>query len=143
MHNLSLLELNKQTPDCPRHILREFFQIGFADPQQHGFFFIQKKMIYPKDFDVFVFPFSCFYNTEDFLNQIKKVAEWAGLSYNCQQEIEQLHDEFLQRQHYKDSKVKCDKIVMKIQNNTMEHTPTVDLLEEAYINAKLGWNYFV
>jgi hypothetical protein len=143
IHNLNLLELNENNPDCPRHVLREFFQIGFTNPEQHGFTVRQKQIIYPCDFDVFVFPFCCFYDTKNFLDQIKKVAQWAGLSYNCQQEIEQLHDEFLQRQHYKDSKVKCNKIVMKIQNNTMAHTPTVNLLEEAYINAKLGWNYFV
>lgn len=141
-HKLVLLELSSLYPDCPRSILREFFQIGFQHPAQQGFIVQQEQTKYSESKQVYVFPFRCFYNKHDFFKEIEKVAEWAEIQYTCQQEIDHLHDEFLLRQHYKDSKSKCDEIVIKIQNSTLPHIPTVGLIEEAYINAKLGWNYF-
>lgn len=141
-HKLELLELSPLHPDCPRSILREFFQIGFQQPDQHGFIVRQRKMKYDESKLVYVFPFAYFYNKNSFLQEIKKIASWAGISYTCQNDVADLHDEFLQRQPYKNSKYKCDNIIKKIQNNAMT-LPQVDLLEQAYINAKLGWNYFV
>ena len=142
-HKLVLLELSSSHPDCPRSVLREFFQVGFQHPAQHGFIVRQGQIKYSESKQVHVFPFQYFYNKHYFLQEVEKIAKWAEIQYTCQQEIEQLHDEFLQRQPFKDSTVKCNKIVMQIQNNTITHAPAVDLLEEAYINAKLGWNYFV
>ena len=77
-----------------------------------------------------------------FLQEIKKVAEWAEISYTCQSDIEELHNEFLQRQPYKNSKVKCNTIIKEIQSNKSPTLDNINLIEEAYINAKLGWNYF-
>ena len=56
--------------------------------------------------------------------------------------IEELHNEFLQKQPYKNSKIKCDEIVKKIQSNKISISIDLTLIEQAYINAKLGWNYF-
>ena len=117
-HKLELLEISPTYPNCPRPILREFFQIGFQQPEIHGFLDKQQAVEYNKLKQVYVFPFAY-----------------------CQHDIDQLHDEFLIRQTYKHSKIKCDNIVTQIQNNKT-NLSQVDLLEEAYINAKLGWNYF-
>ena len=136
VHNLVLLELNEFHPDCPRYILREFFEIGFMQPTIHGFMCMQKKMQYPDTIDVYEFAFNTFYDTDLFIDQIKKIAEWAQLVYNEWQPIVELHQQFLQRQPYKDSKKKCDYIVDQIVKG---HTaPTVNLLEESYINAMLA-----
>ena len=124
-------------------VLREFFQIGFDKPENNGFIVRQNQIKYSDFMQIYVFPFQCFYNKFDFLQEIKKVAEWAGIQYTCQQEIEHLHDKFLQKQIYKDSKLKCDKIIRRIQKNAIVQIPSLDLLEEAYINAKLGKNYFI
>jgi hypothetical protein len=61
--------------------------------------------------------------------------------YTCEQDVEQLHDEFLLKQPYQNSKFKCNEIISTIKAQ-QTITQKVDLLEEAYINAKLGWNYF-
>jgi hypothetical protein len=140
-HGLVLLELSEANPDCPRPVLREFFKIGFQQPDKHGFITQQQKAIYSVDDDVYTFPFRCFYNKTAFLDEIKKVAIWAGISYTCKHEISQLHDKFLTRQLYKNSKQKCDQIVETIKrNHPLNSTPT--MLEQAYINATLGWDYF-
>ena len=140
-HGLVLLELSEMNPDCPRSVLREFFKIGFQHPEQHGFITQQAKAIYSEHEDVYVFPFDCFYDKDKFLDQIKKVATWAGMQYTCENEIDQLHDEFLARQPYQDSKQKCDQIVETIKRN-QPCDSTLTMLEEAYINATLGWDYF-
>lgn len=140
-HGLVLLELSEENPDCPRSVLREFFRIGFQYPDQQGFITQQKKAIYSSEDDVYVFPFGCFYHKDRFLDEIRKVAVWAGIPYNCENEISRLHDEFLTRQLYQNSKQKCDQIVESIlKKHPFNSTPT--MLEEAYINAALGWDYF-
>lgn len=141
-HKLELLEISATHSNCPRSILREFFQIGFQQPEHHGFIVQQQKIKYDDSKQVYVFPFACFYDKNIFLQEIKKIASWANISYTCQENISQLHDEFLQRQPYKNSKNKCNEIISKIIRQQVVNQK-VDLLEEAYINAKLGWNYFV
>jgi hypothetical protein len=141
-HKLELLELSPLHPDCPRSVLREFFQLGFQQPEQHGFIVRQQQIKYSESKQVYIFPFACFYNKNSFLQEVKKIADWAEISYTCQADISQLHNEFLQRQPYKNSKNKCDELISKIKL-TQVVDQTVDLLEEAYINTKLGWDYFV
>jgi len=141
-HHLTLLELSSEYPDCPREVLREFFQLGFENPTQMGFMAKQLELSYDKSLAVYIFPFSCFYDMNKFLIEIKKLAGWANLNYNCQDKIIRIHEEFLIRQPYKNSKSKCDTILDQLKTTDNIKMPKVDLLEEAYINAKLGWNYF-
>jgi hypothetical protein len=142
-HKLELLELSPERPDCPRSILQEFFQIGFLHPEQHGFIVRQQQAKYDLTKQIYQWPFRCFYDMTAFLQEIKKVAEWAEISHTCQSDIEELHHEFLQRQPYKNSKVKCDTIIKEIQSSKPLNLDNINLIEEAYINNKLGWDYFV
>lgn len=135
VHNLELLELNESNPDCPRHVLREFFQIGFSDPSSHGFIKQQLKMVYPPGTDLYEFQFGSFYNVDSFVNELKQIAKWASITYNEWDKIIDLHNDFLTRQIYKDSKTKCDAIVRQIINGGA--IPKVNLIEESYINAML------
>jgi len=141
-HNLKLFELSSELPDCPREVLREFFQIGFENPTKMGFMARQLDVKYSESLQIYIFPFSCFYDTTQFLIETKKLADWAQLSYNCQDRIIKIHEEFLIRQPYKDSKLRCDNLLEQILTNNSVVLPELDLLEEAYINAKLQWNYF-
>ena len=136
VHKLELFELSARYPDCPRSILKEFFQIGFIHPAQHGFMHLQNTMLNYGDRDVYVFPFACFYNTDNFIKELKQLALWAEIEYNNYNEITKLHKEFLKRQPYTRSKNRSDAIVQDV----IHRQPTGlarDLLEEAYINAQL------
>lgn len=136
VHKLELLELSENYPNCPRSVLREFFQIGFEHPDQQGFMYRQNTMIDYGTRSVCVFPFECFYNTDRFVQQVKKIATWAGIQYNQHDRIVEMHEEFLRRQPYAHSKTRCDAIVQNImQNQSVDDAR--DLLEEAYINAQL------
>lgn len=136
VHNLELLELSEQHPNCPRLILREFFQIGFEHPYQSGFIHRQNTMIDYGSRDVYVFPYACFYDTDQFVEQLKQIASWFKIQYNQHDKIVEIHQEFLQRQPYKSSKARCDTIVQDIICNRST-SDAQDLLEEAYINAQL------
>jgi hypothetical protein len=136
VHNLELLELSDMAPDCPRHILGEFFEIGFVDLQNHGFMTQQQRMQY-QDRDVYVFPFASFYNTEQFVQQIDAITKWANLVAIDISDIVQLHKEFLTRQPYAHSKQKCDQIVQQCVACNNFDLPKVTLIEESYINAQL------
>lgn len=136
VHRLVLLELNETQPHCPREILREFFQIGFEQPSDHGFIARQKLMNYPPTASVFEFEFENFYNESKFLSAIKKISEWSEIECSNWDKIKDLHQEFIKRQPYKDSKVNSDKIVEDLIKHNAS-PPNVNLLEEAYINAKL------
>ena len=96
----------------------------------------QSLMIYPEDFDIYIFPFSAFYQQDTFLLHIKSIAQWANLSYNCQDKLTMLHEEFMTMQPYSASKIKCDKIANELITNKIQ-IPKVTLIEEAYINAIL------
>jgi hypothetical protein len=140
-HNLQLLELSPQYPDCPRHILREFFKIGFKHPEQSGFITQQQKMQYHDSNNVIVVPFDSFYNILEFQNQISRIADWAKFQFLPNDNFINLHREFLKRQIYKNSKNYCDKVVQKIITCEKFDLPKLDLLQESYISAELEIYY--
>jgi len=141
MHNLTLLELNADNPDCPRNVLREFFKIGFKNPALSGFITEQQKMVYDPSNDVKIFPYSCFYNTDQFISELEKLASWLGYDFEPTVEFTDLHNEFLSRQPYKHSKIYCDKILERIANKEEFDFPKFNLLEESYLTAHIELCY--
>lgn len=141
IHNLTLYELDSNSPDCSRNILREFFKISFKYPEGAGFITQQKKMIYDPSNDVSIFPYSCFYNTDQFIIELKKLASWLGYDFEPTVELIDLHDEFVSRQPYKHSKIYCDAILERIKNKEQFNFPKLNLLEESYLTAHLELCY--
>lgn len=136
-HQLVLLELSADHPHCPRYILRDFFQEGFSNTATHGFITQQHKMKYSDDKDVYIFPYNCFYDTDKFIDHIVKINKWSGLNSNNVTDLLPLHNEFLLRQPFRDSKIKCDNIIAELLTTPHKILEDVTLLEESYINAKL------
>ena len=141
-HNLKLLELTPEFPDCPRQILREFFKLSFKHPAQSGFMTQQQKMTYDTSNKIYTFPFGSFYNLDQFIFEISKIADWSGFKLTQLEKLTSMHKEFLLRQPYKNSKSKCDEIIANIINQTPNCIlPKLDLMEESYINSKLELYY--
>lgn len=132
---------SKDSPDCPRYILREFFKIGFQHPENNGFMIEQKKMTYDTSNDVYVFPYSCFYNYDDFVNELTKLAAWTEHNFIVDHQFTTIHNEFLKKQIYKNSKIKCDQLLNQIINREQFILPELTLLEESYLDAKLEIHY--
>lgn len=143
-HNLEILEFDEKNPNCPRHILREFFRIGFSNPPESGFMKTQENMVYPSEFKVFVFPYIEFYDTNKFIKHIYNIAQWADYDINYKEvdKIKKIHETFLSKQPYISSKSKCDHLVDQYLNNTIKTFPELTVVEEAYIESKVNKNIF-
>lgn len=140
-HNLNLLELSESSPDCPRHILREYFTEGYHCPSESAFIKEQELYVYDTSNDVYKFPYAVFYNTEKFITEFKKLQEFSGYKIVDHGQLLLLHAEFLKRQPYKDSKIKCDGLFDKIVQKHKFTLPTLTLLEESYLGARLEMCY--
>jgi len=143
VHNLQLFELTAESPDCPRHILREFFKLSFKYPEQSGFMTQQQKMTYNSGNDVWIFPYACFYDINLFRQELTKIARWTGHNFTFNETFCELHNNFLQRQPYADSKKFCDRLLTKIFDNTLFELPKLDLLQESYLTAHIELQYNV
>jgi len=141
LHNLTLLELNADTPDCPRNVLREFFKIGFKNPRLNGFITQQQKMVYDPSNDVRILPYICFYDMNRFVEELKKLASWLGYDFAPTAEFIDLHNQFLSKQPYKHSKIYCDALLERIKNQEQFDLPTLDLLQESYLTSCIELYY--
>ena len=140
-HQLKLLVLDEHHPHCERQVLREFFKLGFRDPKQSGFMQAQQDMIYDDSAQVYVFPFACFYDSENFVKEIIQLGSFCGLDMIDLAGLIELHQDFLSRQPYKDIKIQCDRMLDDIVMGSDFDIPKLDLLCESYLTARLELYY--
>jgi len=133
--------LSTDSPDCPRYILREFFKFGFRDHQTHGLLLELKKMNYGTDHQVFDFAFEKFYNTEMFVDQIKVLAKWYDTNIQNVDGLVELHQQFLDNQIFKNSKIQADRMICAVQQRQEMPISKLSLLQESYINGVLERMY--
>jgi hypothetical protein len=139
IHNIQFLQLNETYPDCPRDILKEFFKIGFLQPQNHGFIKKQTVNIH-NNCNIYKFPFSCFYDQQKFINELVKLSVFLNISFDStNQDLKDLHLDFLSRQHYKNAKSECDKLV----SDSTTSLPNMNVIYEAYVEAMLEKKYIL
>jgi hypothetical protein len=137
VHGLQLYQFGAESPDCPRYILREFFKFGFAKPNEHGFIVHQHLMQYNSEHNVYVFPYSSFYQLDTFTVEISKLATWMNVLFEPNSDFVSLHNEFLKRQVYKTIKHDCDVIVDKIIHGDDFVLPKLNVVQEAYIDSRI------
>jgi hypothetical protein len=133
-YNINLLKLDADHPNCPRYVLREFFEQWGLDQPLNSL----ENMVYDNTIDVYKFPYISFYDIDAFIHQLKQLASWANLQYNDYDSIRELHKQFMIRQPYAHSKQKCDQIIENIINKSGPVPDKVLLIEEAYINRELN-----
>ena len=138
VHNLKIYQFDADQPNCPRHILREFFRIGFLQPELHGLVHNQRQMTYHASCRVRQFEFGKFYNLDQFIQEIHDLAAWLALDVDIDDaELSLLHEEFLKRQPYKHSKHYCDDIISRIVAGEEFELPRINVIYEGYIDARL------
>ena len=140
-HNLKLLILDQNNPNCPRYVLREFFKLGFKNPTQFGFMALQENLNYDQTNQVIKIPFGSFYSTDAFISQVELIADFTGYKIINLDQLIVLHQQFLENQPYKDAKPHCDSIVQDIIAGKKFVLPELDLLKESYIEACLEKHY--
>jgi hypothetical protein len=130
--------LTEASPDCPKHILREFFKFGFKEPQTHGFIKKLNNLVYNNEHDVFDFSFEYFYNKQKFIKNVVNLADWVGSPITEDYaSIEELQDNFLQQQIYRNDLSTCNEIINAISKNSHIGIPKLTLFQESYINGRL------
>jgi hypothetical protein len=143
VHGFAINQLDHLHPHCPRHILKEFFKIGFLDTDNHGFIKVQKTNLHV-DCEVYKFPFSAFYNQLQFETQLTKIAKFTNLDFDSTAEsFIALYQEFLARQPYRNAKIECDQIADTMLQRNITNMPTLNVIKEAYIAARLEQAKFV
>ena len=135
------ITLSEHSPHCPRYILREFFKFGFRDCHTHGLLLELKKMNYSLDHQVFDFAFEKFYNTEMFVDQIKALAKWCNTNIKNVDKLVELHQQFLDKQIFKNSKIQADGVISAVQQKQEMPIFALSLLQESYINGVLERMY--
>jgi hypothetical protein len=136
------ITLTESSPNCPRHILREYFKFGFKSPESHGFMKKLSELVYSNEHDVFDFCFESFYNKKEFIKNFSRLAFWFGSTITLNYPgIEDLHDDFLQRQIYRNDLLTCNEIVDAVNQGLNVNIPTLTLFQESYINGRLEKMY--
>jgi len=130
-------EVDRGAKHIPRHILREFFKLGFRDPGSNGYWVKKECMTYCKNQQVMAFDFSSFYSAELFVDQLNTVADAVGSKFQFDDNFYETHQKFLDYNPFLNIKSQCDLIVKAVVEQTEVDVPRLDLLQESYINAAL------
>ena len=94
-------------------------------------------MNYGPDHQVFDFAFEKFYNTEMFVDQIKVLAKWYDTNIQNVDGLVELHQQFLDKQIFKNSKIQADSVIGAVQQRQEMPISGLSLLQESYINGVL------
>lgn len=136
VHGVRPMILDATHPHCPRSLLREFFKIGFAQPEQSGFMTAQRAMLYDDSLEVLRFPFGALYDTPRFMDEIVQVAKWASMTLSDRDRLIDLHEEFLSRQPYANIKTITDEIYHTVMSGQSVDLQGLNLLQESYLEAR-------
>ena len=82
---------------------------------------------------VYNLPLRSLYNTDSFKHEINKIGKFFNIEINLKNFSDQVHQQFVDMVPYKESKVKCEKIINSIDNH--EHFQiALNVVEEGYVN---------
>ena len=131
------ITITPENPDCPRYILREFFKFSFRDPENNGLYQKQKLMSYDSFHDVIEFKFENFYNLNNFILNLEKIAAWYGTDLCSISDIATFWEKFYSKQIYKNAKKTCDNIIEAVKSGKHVAIENLNLFQESYINGVL------
>lgn len=130
-------DISAESPNCERHILREYFKFGFRDPEQHGLMQEMRKLSYTADRDMFDFALQDLYDMARYVHRMQQLNIWYGGSDLDLDSMQELHSEFLRRQIYRQHHVICDRIINAVVKGQNIEIPPLTLFQESYINGRL------
>ena len=119
----------------PRFILRDFYKLAFLDPAKNGFIErdeILKSQI-PLSEQSFYFPVSSFYDKSKFKSTMQELSE--KLSLDLDLSDLSVHNEFLDRLHFYDTRFRAIAITEAIVDGKDMDITDIDTVEQAYISS--------
>jgi hypothetical protein len=138
IHNLTYVTANTIPKEVARVFFREHFFGNKSSKWVKGLFTYEKLAT---NCDTIEFPYLDFYDTTKFEKSFIKVIKWLEPDFCLDKEIltnlHCLHQDFLDRQPYKNSLQECNSIIQSIVNGEPKPIRPLYLLEEAYIESQL------
>lgn len=130
-------ELDETVSSVPRGTLREFFKLSFKNQTENGYMLEQQCMQYSPSQQVIPFDFSSFYNIDQFVKQLKDIESIVDACFVFDDQFYDNHQKFLNLNPFINSKAQCDSIIDAIVEKIDQPIPSLNLLEESYINSVL------
>jgi len=120
----------------PRNVLREFYKLGFANPESNGYWLKQASMQYGSA-QVFKINLQTLYNIDQFKSAILELSKILDHPFDFCDEFYKYHQTFVSRIQCLDHQARCDQIINAIQQEQDCEIPKLTLFQESYINSQL------
>ena len=137
------LKCNKENPNIPRYILREFFKFGFRTPEINGFIKTQNNsltQLHGKN--VYFMPFASFYNYDTLFEQLNKIYNYFQLDVIVDKLIlKNLHTKFFNKIPYTNITNICNQVIDAVDTKQIIDIPKLSMLQESYINSQIEKKY--
>lgn len=134
--------LDKNSPDIPRYVLREFFKFGFKDPEQNGYSKQLQLMLKAHlGIDHFKISVQDIYCYEKLTKKIKGLADFLNIPATFNESLKNYHELFLSKLQFSQDKKVCDNIISSVIAKLDMQLPKLTLFQESYVNAILENHY--
>lgn len=137
IHGFKLFEFTASSPNCPRHILRDYYRRRFEFPEEY--LKLETKFQYEPSTNVYTIPFADVLKKDQFETHLRNISRWANstVEFNYT-EFSKLYDKFIQKQPYCNLREHCDDLINRLKHQEIFEFEQLHLLEESRILAELG-----
>ena len=136
---------NISSNSIPKFILRDAYKMGFLDWENQGSVISSKENIawinnnLKNNNNLYFFEVNKFFSLQSITNELKIIDEHFDLNLNLE-ELESIHTEFMKRNKILNTQKYTEQVLDAISNNRSMKIPELDILQQAYIYAKLEKN---
>ena len=122
----------------PKFLMRDFYKLGFLDPNKNGFVERDKKLKNHLPSNTFCFPVSSFWDKDKFFETMQQASDHLDLALDLSDRT--VHDKFIDGLNFFETKDRVHDVIRAIQNNQNIDISTIDVVEQAYVSAWLENN---
>jgi len=122
----------------PKFLMRDFYKLSFMDLDKNGYIELDSNLRKNLPKNVFCFPVSSFWDKSQFFNTLQQAGEHLNLELDLSDKS--IHDTFIDRLNFIDTKTRADDVIQSIQNNQDIEISHIDVVEQAYISAWIEKN---
>tara|TARA_Y100000748_G_scaffold223575_1_gene188198 strand:+ start:2524 stop:3447 length:924 start_codon:yes stop_codon:yes gene_type:complete len=135
---LKFYNIDITTTSVPRFIMRDFYKLGFIDPDSNGYIKYDKELRKHMPHNTFCFPVSCFWNQALFIEKILELNNKFNLKISLRDMTQ--HTSFLHKLNIY-TRDRANQVIQAIQNKADIDISNLDTAEQAFISAWLEQNY--
>lgn len=129
--------LDRNQPDIPRNVLREYFKFGFRDHNINGLWQKQQHMLSIEVQDEFTVPLKNIYDVNKLAQTLQDLAVWLERPWQLDDWFVDLHSRFVAKIPYLNDQKVCDHVIRAVINQQHTHIPKLSLMQESYVNGRL------